>query len=332
VWTYHWNAAGMLVKAVRPDGGEVSFGYDPFGRRLWKRYRDRVTRWIWDGNVPLHESVENDGASATSGGRAPVSIDESAEKRRDAMLVDHPAQGPPLVTWLFHPESFAPVAKLVGEERLSIIADHLGAPIAMYDAGGAAVWSARIGLYGELHDVVGTRSACPFRWPGQYEDEETGLYYNRFRYYDPDAGQYIARDPLGLAAGIEPYLYVRDPLTWADPLGLAACRTANYTQQSRSHVFTHGHAANAPHIPGKSRFRPTEGGQKFTDEVLNHPNVTVTHQGNGRVRYDVPDMGRVTGTDLHGNPTRGGRVIVEGANPQPWSTYAPDEVVTQHPL
>ena len=64
------------------------------------------------------------------------------------------------------------------------------------------------------------KTSCPWRWPGQYEDEETGLYYNRFRYYDPDAGRYISQDPIGLAGGLSPYAYTRDPLTIVDPLGL----------------------------------------------------------------------------------------------------------------
>ena len=55
---------------------------------------------------------------------------------------------------------------------------------------GKAVWRADISVYGKLRNLEpGQKTrACPFRWPGQYEDEETGLYYNRFRYYDPEAG------------------------------------------------------------------------------------------------------------------------------------------------
>ncbi|WP_211241467.1 RHS repeat-associated core domain-containing protein [Cystobacter fuscus] len=62
---------------------------------------------------------------------------------------------------------------------------------------------------------------CPWRWPGQYEDEETGLLYNRFRYYDAYAGRYISQDPLGLAAGPSLYGYPEDPLSATDPLGLS---------------------------------------------------------------------------------------------------------------
>ena len=64
------------------------------------------------------------------------------------------------------------------------------------------------------------KTACPWRYPGQYEDSETGLYYNRFRYYDPEAGRYISPDPIGLLGGLNLYGYVHDPLGWIDPLGL----------------------------------------------------------------------------------------------------------------
>ena len=62
---------------------------------------------------------------------------------------------------------------------------------------------------------------CHFRFAGQYEDRETGLYYNRFRYYDKDSGQYISPDPIGLLGGFNPYGYVHCPTGFIDPLGLA---------------------------------------------------------------------------------------------------------------
>ncbi|MEY1239969.1 RHS repeat domain-containing protein, partial [Providencia manganoxydans] len=64
---------------------------------------------------------------------------------------------------------------------------------------------------------------CHFRFAGQFEDNETGLYYNRFRYYDKDSGQYISPDPIGLLGGFNPYGYVHDPVGFIDPFGLACC-------------------------------------------------------------------------------------------------------------
>jgi RHS repeat-associated protein len=64
-------------------------------------------------------------------------------------------------------------------------------------------------------------SDCPFRFQGQYEDAETGFYYNRFRYYDPSIGAYLSQDPIRLA-GNNPtlYSYVKDVNTWIDVFGL----------------------------------------------------------------------------------------------------------------
>jgi RHS repeat-associated protein len=92
----------------------------------------------------------------------------------------------------------------------------------MLDADGRTVWSADIGIYGDLRNVTGDKQACPFRWPGQYEDEETGLYYNRFRYYDPEAAEYVSQDPIGLAGGSNLHAYPTDPGTCVDIFGLAA--------------------------------------------------------------------------------------------------------------
>ncbi|WP_262509478.1 RHS repeat-associated core domain-containing protein [Tenacibaculum mesophilum] len=58
-----------------------------------------------------------------------------------------------------------------------------------------------------------------FRYQGQYKDVETGLYYNRFRYYSPESGAYISQDPIGLL-GNNPnmYAYISDSNSWVDVL------------------------------------------------------------------------------------------------------------------
>jgi RHS repeat-associated protein len=59
------------------------------------------------------------------------------------------------------------------------------------------------------------------RMQGQYHDEETGLYYNRYRYYDANAGQFVGQDPIGLLGGLNSYQYAPNGFGWADPLGLS---------------------------------------------------------------------------------------------------------------
>ena len=118
------------------------------------------------------------------------------------------------------------MAKIQGSERFSIVTDHLGTPLAMFNAAGEQSWAADLDIYGRIlpKSVVGNRADCPFRYPGQYEDEETGLYYNRFRYYDAECGEYVSQDPIGLASEIlNLYSYVNDPGIWIDQFGLEKC-------------------------------------------------------------------------------------------------------------
>lgn len=240
--SYEWNASGMLTSVSKPDGRIVRFEYDALGRRISKTYKDKTTKWIWDGNVPLHEWVESSkGKVRLQSGGMKISNKGSENgifkiKKRDQKIQIQAANAPPkelvqnsdLITWVFEPGNFSPSAKIVGEEAFSIISDHIGAPTAMFDASGKKVWSCNLNIYGEAINLEGELGDCPFRYPGQYEDVETGLYYNRFRYYDPESGGYISEDPIGLLGGNPSlYAYSSDINTSVDVLGLAACNSAS---------------------------------------------------------------------------------------------------------
>ncbi|WP_319004973.1 RHS repeat domain-containing protein [Flavobacterium frigoritolerans] len=124
---------------------------------------------------------------------------------------------------MYEEGSFVPTAKIIGEEKFSIVNDYIGRPVQVYSEIGELVWETDYDIYGGLKDLKGDRSFMPFRQLGQYEDVETGLYYNRFRYYNPDAGLYLSQDPIGLA-GNNPnlYGYVFDSNSEIDLFGLAA--------------------------------------------------------------------------------------------------------------
>jgi RHS repeat-associated protein len=187
-------------------------------------------------------------------------------------LAAEPGTAESPITWLFEPESFAPLAKLVGTSRYGIVTDHLGTPQSMFDATGAEVWSASIDAYGDLRNLKGTRQSCPFRFPGQYEDEETGLYYNRFRYYDPLGGEYTKQDPLSLEGGFNLHAYVPDPLVWIDPLGLSCGAAAEAeawqgkgdypgVDKWRNVILKKGTIIYGG-FPGPTAFHTTEGGMR----------------------------------------------------------------------
>jgi RHS repeat-associated protein len=95
-----------------------------------------------------------------------------------------------------------------------------GAPMRMVDGDGNVVWGA---CYSALGGIV-LREVCeidqPIRLQGQYFDEESGISYNRHRYFDPHAGSFISQDPIGLAGGTDLYQFAPNPFRWADPRGL----------------------------------------------------------------------------------------------------------------
>jgi RHS repeat-associated protein len=145
-----------------------------------------------DGNNPLHEWEE-----------------------------DNVWEGNNVVTWVFN-DGFVPSAKLTKDGNYSVITDYLGTPVEAYDTVCERVWSAELDIYGHIKEQTGEADFIPFRYQGQYHCLSSGLYYNRFRYYDPTIGQYIQQDPIRLL-GDNPtlYAYVHDPNMWIDPFGLA---------------------------------------------------------------------------------------------------------------
>ncbi|MFP1860438.1 RHS repeat-associated core domain-containing protein, partial [Lonsdalea quercina] len=85
-----------------------------------------------------------------------------------------------------------------------------------------------------------TESADPgLAFAGQLRDSESGLCYNRFRYYDPAGGGYISPDPIGVLGGESNYGYVQNPNTWVDPLGLADCKNEIYYRTMSPDDFAH---------------------------------------------------------------------------------------------
>jgi RHS repeat-associated protein len=97
--------------------------------------------------------------------------------------------------------------------------DHLDTLVKVTNGAGNLVWDAERRPFGETTLKL-QRIEIPLRFPGQYYDAETGLYYNYFRDYDPSTGRYIQSDPIGLAGGLNTYAYVGgNPLTRVDPDG-----------------------------------------------------------------------------------------------------------------
>jgi len=205
-WKYEYYGNGMMAKVIKPDMTEVTFKYDTLGRRIEKCSEGRATYFVWNGNTILHEWLEDRDACETN-----IQNISSSKTNIDNSLI----------TWIFNEGTFVPFAKITSEGIYSIISDYLGTPSEAYDSDGNKVWSNELDIYGQSKEFTCDKDFIPFRYQGQYDDEETGLYYNRFRYYSPIEGMYTQPDPIGLA-GNNPtlYGYVFNPLIEVDPFGL----------------------------------------------------------------------------------------------------------------
>ena len=165
-YAYTWQGNDMLRSVIRQDGKTVTFKYDALGRRIEKVFDGRVYRYLWDGDVILHEwdYAEYD--------RPNTVVTEAGE-----VTLDRPEPVENLITWVYDSDSYVPTAKIVGDTHYSIISDYIGRPVQVYDDNGYIVWQADYDIYGNLRNLHGRRQFIPFRQLGQYEDEETGLYY-----------------------------------------------------------------------------------------------------------------------------------------------------------
>ncbi len=107
--------------------------------------------------------------------------------------------------------------------------DHLGTPIALIDEKGKIDWRIELDAWGNVlsednpHDLY-----QPIRFQGQHFDSESGMHYNRYRYYDPKIGRYFTQDPIGLSGGINFYAFAKNiPIKYTDQLGLDATVVRN---------------------------------------------------------------------------------------------------------
>ena len=196
-WTYRWNAEDQLTGVTTPGGEEWTYAYDPLGRRIAKTGPDGTSvHFAWDSTT-LAEQTAPDGT---------------------------------ILTWDHAPGTHRPLTQTVTDPLTpprfhAVITDATGTPAELVTPDGELAWRARTALWGTpLPAPSAGPTDCPLRFPGQYADPETGLHYNYFRYYDPTTARYLSPDPLGLAPSPNPHSYVRNPLTWLDPLGLGPCR------------------------------------------------------------------------------------------------------------
>ncbi|SEK57180.1 RHS repeat-associated core domain-containing protein [Pseudomonas agarici] len=218
--TFSYDCENRLVKAETLVNSKLesigTYRYDGLGRRIGKTsIKDGKTEhknFLWQGLRMLRE-----------------------ESPQQSSL------------YIYEPGSYAPLARVdqsEGEEQKLYYfhIDQIGTPLEMTDVEGQIVWQATYKAWGSIETLAVNEVEQNLRFQGQYFDDETGLHYNTFRYYDPQVGRFITQDPISILGGANLYQYAVNPLGWLDPLGWAG-NPANAT-----HITYEGIKNGKPYI------------------------------------------------------------------------------------
>ncbi|WP_404465222.1 RHS domain-containing protein [Vreelandella aquamarina] len=195
-----YDGANRLVHLTHAsasgDTRDATYRYDGLGRRISKTVRHpdgttATTHYGWDGDRIVREETENQ-----------------------------------RTTVVYEPGSFVPMLRIEDTQQGQILSayvtDALGTPMQLVNAHGNTAWQAQPDDWAATQNERG-HTTQPIRFQGQWHDKESGLYYNRHRYYDPQQGRYISQDPIGLKGGTNLYGYaLGSPTINIDPTGLIA--------------------------------------------------------------------------------------------------------------
>ncbi len=281
---YEWDAFNRLLSARVAETSrqsEARYFYDAFGRRIAKEVNGERTVFGWDGDTLAYES---------DGERGTHYIYEPGTFVPLAQYVAEPVIGIETPEWKsndrYVPEDdpLQKVPQRRADAKLFYYhCDQIGTPQLLTDDDGDVVWEASYKAWGEAREVIARASKAAgivarnsLRFQGQQEDEETGLHYNRHRYYDPGSGRFVSKDPIGLAGGINVYQYVLNPIVWIDPLGLSAacCCKGSYSGAKQASQYLKG--------AGVPRARRKEIMESFEVETIKMRNAGGDEYG---IRY-----------------------------------------------
>jgi RHS repeat-associated protein len=171
--TYTWDAKNQLASIT--GAVTASFQYDPVGRRVMKSVGWSGTSFLYDGRNIVQELS----GSTPTANRLNAALDEVLT-RTDAAGTSH------------------------------YLTDALGSTLALTDAVASVQTQYSYDPFGQT-TASGTSSSNPQRYTGR-ENDGTGLYFYRERYYNPTLQRFISEDPIGVVGGINLYEYVgNDP-------------------------------------------------------------------------------------------------------------------------
>ncbi|EGJ4701932.1 hypothetical protein IM253_004726 [Escherichia coli] len=240
---FRWDSLDQLTGYCSAQGEQWEYRYDASGRRTEKRCDRKKIRftYLWDGDS-IAEIREYRDDKLYSVRHLVFNGFELISQQFSRVRQPHPSVAPQWVTRTNH-----------------AVSDPTGRPLMLFNSEGKTVWrpgqTSLWGLalslpadtdYPDPRGELDPEAAPGLLYAGQWRDAESGLCYNRFRYYEPETGMYLVSDPLGLQGGEQTYRYVPNPLGYVDPLGLAICPVMyDWYKYNRSQGMTAAQAHQA---------------------------------------------------------------------------------------
>lgn len=224
---YQWDWLDRLVHVDVEASGrrhQARYCYDAFNRRIAKEVDGEATVFGWDGDKLAFETnaVQSTHYLYEADSFVPLAQYRGAAVEGIATPVwqaddRHVPEKDPLMQ---------PSWKRGDVPVYYYQCDQIGTPQYLSDPAGDIAVEMSYKAWGEAREVISEAAKAtgitnPLRFQGQYYDAETGLHYNRHRYYDPQLGRYHSKDPIGLIGGSNAYCYGPNPVEWVDPHGLA---------------------------------------------------------------------------------------------------------------
>jgi RHS repeat-associated protein len=205
---YFWDAHDRLREVRFPNGERVIYVYDVYARRVAKLFY-----------APPHIDPEGDPEAERVGDPSKPyrTVRYLWEGRLLAAEIDS-ARG--TRSYVHEPGTFSPIMHFEGGAAFYYVNDHLRAASELVDGKGAIVWAPRKTAWGAVVDEEPAAASTPFRLLGHYHDDETGLDYARYRYFEAATARWISPDPLLLEGGPNLAAFNGSPVCDADPLGL----------------------------------------------------------------------------------------------------------------
>ncbi|OBY75706.1 RHS repeat-associated core domain-containing protein [Acinetobacter gyllenbergii] len=255
-----WDNLNRLVRSEN-NGKVTEYGYDVFGRRLYKKSSNQdFTLFGWDGDLMIWESSQNSNHPENSYTKHYVYEPDSfipliqAGYQGFIQLIETPDYS----EYLNKPYSVYKDPIWSSDTRKNRVAleqtvfyhcDQVGTPQTLSNAAGECVWEITQDTWGTALEIQMLNKDNPFeqsnlRFQGQYYDNETGLHYNRYRYYEPYSARYISKDPIDLYAGLNHHAYVINPTLWVDAQGLSPAYGGaflGYSQQASQNIEYRGY-------------------------------------------------------------------------------------------